>query len=153
MVSVAISILAHLLITLRWRHGTNIWEAQYVVLIGVGFGSLLSTTFIGLSASAPKPQLATAIGMYYLSQQFGEILGVSIAATILRGDFRNTLQERLGSRPDAKRVSNLLLGHVVRVLFFWLYFWPMGFLRVAKEKPQNREESYADLLCCTVTDR
>jgi MFS family permease len=102
--SAAISILAHLLITVRWRHGTNIWEAQYVDLIGVGFGMLLSTTFIGLSASAPKPQLATAIGMYYLSQQFGEILGVSISATILRGDFRNTLQKRLGDQPDAERI-------------------------------------------------
>ncbi|KAI9791588.1 MAG: hypothetical protein M1816_003674 [Peltula sp. TS41687] len=102
--AVAIAILAHLLVTLRWRHGTNIWEAQYVVLVGVGFGVVLATQFLALTASAPKAQLATAIGMYYLSQQFGEILGVSIAATILRIDFRNTLRRRLGDRPDAERI-------------------------------------------------
>ena len=121
-VSVFISILSHLLITLRWRHGTNIWEAQYVVLVGVGFGIVLSTQFIGLSASAPRAQLATAIGMYYLSQQFGEILGVSIASTILRVDFRNTLRKRLGDRPDADMVSNLLPSSLARILFPWLRF-------------------------------
>lgn len=105
MVSVLISILSHLLIALRWRHGTNVWESSYVFPAGLGAGMVLSTQFIALSASAPRPQLATAMGMYYLCQQFGRILGVSLSTAILRIDFRRTLERRLEDGPGKSQVS------------------------------------------------
>lgn len=89
---------------MRWRYGVNVWESSYLFAACFGFGMALSAHFIGLSASAPRHQLGTAIGIYYLCQQLGEILGVGIAAAVLRADFHHTLKQRLGNGPVAKRV-------------------------------------------------
>ena len=108
MVAVAICILSHLLIAVRWRHGTNIWESLYVFPAGLGFGMALLTQFIGLTASAPESQLATAVSVYYLSQQVGIITGVSSSAAILRINFHRALVRQLGNLAGKDQVSSLL---------------------------------------------
>ena len=69
---------------------------------------ILSTQFIGLSASAPKPQTATAVSTYYLSQQVGILVGVGASAAILRMDFRNALLRQLENYSDRDWVSDSL---------------------------------------------
>lgn len=97
-----------MLILLRWRQGTNAWEGSlYAFPSGLGSGMILSTQFIGLSTSAPKDQLATSISIYYLSQQVGTIVGISVTAAVLRGAFQNTLMRELGDVPGKAEVSEL----------------------------------------------
>ena len=103
--AIAIQAIGFLLVAVRWREGINPWEVSYAVAAGFGFGMVLSAQFIGLSASAPKPQLATAIGLYYLCQQFGDIMGVGLAAAFVRAQFSRALQNTLGDGIAAQRVS------------------------------------------------
>lgn len=107
-VSLAIGSLSYVLIGLRWRHGTNFWESLYTFPAGLSFGMILSTQFIGLSASAPKRQIATAVSTYYLSQQVGILVGVGASAAMLRMDFRKTLLRQLENYSDRNCVSDPL---------------------------------------------
>ncbi len=116
--AVATGALVHGLIAVRWRHGIAAWwEAQYVVAAGMASGAAMSTQFIGLSASAPRAQLATAISVYYLSQQLGSIIGVSTASAAARIDFRSQLQRRLrsyGGEKDAVCTNSPLSAPLAR---------------------------------------
>lgn len=97
------------LVAVRWREGISPWEASYAVAAGFGFGMVLSAQFIGLSASAPRPQLATAIGLYYLCQQFGDIMGVGLAAALVRAQFSRALRKTLGDGVAAQDIISKLL--------------------------------------------
>lgn len=100
-----ICILSYLVIFLRWRTGANLWEALYAFPSGIMQGIILSGQFIGMSLSAPKDRVATAVGAYSLSQQLGLMLGTTAASAILQGVFGRTLLERLGGLPDKSEVS------------------------------------------------
>lgn len=92
----------------RWRVGAMLWESLYIFPIGLCFGIILATQFMGLSAHTPKPQMATAISVYYLSQEVGNIAGVGISSAVLRMDFHHTLVRRLADSPDKYRVRDPL---------------------------------------------
>lgn len=104
-ISLSIGLFSYLLITIRWRHGTNVWESFYVFPVGLGFGMILSTQFVGLTASAPKAQSTTAVSVYYLSQQIGSIIGIATSAALLRYVFSHTLLHQLKDCDDRDAVS------------------------------------------------
>jgi len=49
--------------------------------------------------------MATAISMYYMCQQIGIALGISISSSILKQEFETTLQKTLVDVPGYKEVS------------------------------------------------
>ncbi|KAL2003284.1 hypothetical protein VTN02DRAFT_4405 [Thermoascus thermophilus] len=105
-----IYLLSYLVIFLRWRTGAGPWEALYAFPSGVMLGIILSGQFIGMSQSAPKDRVATAVGAYSLSQQLGVMLGTTAASAILQGVFGRTLVERLGGLPDKSEIINHILN-------------------------------------------
>lgn len=50
--------------------------------------------------------MATAISVYYLSQEVGNIAGVGISSAFIRMDFRHTLTRRLANSPDKDSVRD-----------------------------------------------
>jgi hypothetical protein len=74
---------------------------------------LVSTQFIGLSASAPKSRLATSISIFYLGQQLGIILGIVAAAVLLRIELYKTLMRRLANYPDKEWASRAVMPTTV----------------------------------------
>lgn len=105
-VALGVTMISYILILLRWPHGSTHWEFTYSFGAGAGIGGLLSTQFVGLSASTPEEMSATAITIYYLSQQIGEILGITLAATVSRGLFKGRLLRNLGTQPEDIKVSD-----------------------------------------------
>jgi hypothetical protein len=93
------------LITLRWPEGPSFWELAYPFFAAVGVMGLLSTQFIGLSASTPKDMIATSTTGYYLAQQFGIMLGVTLAPAVTRKVFKYYLKEKLGTSTESLLVS------------------------------------------------
>lgn len=93
--------LSYLLIAIRWPQGPRRWELLYTFGSGMGIGGLFATSFMGLSASIPKDMSATAITVYYMSQQLGMILGVTLAAAACRRTFEAQLFRHLGAYPEA----------------------------------------------------
>jgi hypothetical protein len=65
---------------------------------------MLSAQFIGLYMCAPKEQMATAIGMYYMSQQIGIALGISLGSSVLKEQFRDRLSQTMVDIPGYKEV-------------------------------------------------
>jgi hypothetical protein len=49
--------------------------------------------------------MATAISMYYMSQQIGIAMGISISSSLLKQQFQATLQKILVDIPEYQEVS------------------------------------------------
>jgi hypothetical protein len=49
--------------------------------------------------------MVTAIGMYYMSQQIGIALGIGFTSSLLKRQFKATLQKTLAGVPGYKEVS------------------------------------------------
>lgn len=103
-------VLGYLLMTLRWRLGANAWESLYSFGGGLSTGLALSGQFIGLSASAPEDQRATAISVYFLCQQIGIIIGVGSSTALVEAVFETNLKRRLQGLPSTDEVSRSLVN-------------------------------------------
>ena len=101
--------------TLRWRYGTNAWEAMYYIGGGLSFG-MSSPLFIALCAAAPEDQQGAAIGLYYLSQQLGMIFGTGGFSTLQEIVFYNALSSALRNFPSRNEVG-LALETMLQSLF------------------------------------
>ncbi|MCJ1230374.1 hypothetical protein MMC12_007047 [Toensbergia leucococca] len=111
--AVFICIMSFIAIMLRWRGRINVWESLYIFPASLGVGMLNSSQFIGLAASIEKPQLATAVSLFYLSQQIGLMIGASGSAALLRKTFRDALVENLGDLADGNQtLTSLPLGTI-----------------------------------------
>ena len=84
------------------------WESLYVFPATFGIGILISSLFVGISAAVEKPQQATAISLYFLSQQLGVMIGASGSGALLQKTFRDALEGTLGVSAAKSEVSNLL---------------------------------------------
>lgn len=73
---------------------------------GLFAGMVTSAQFFGLYLCAPKQQMTTAIGIYYMSQQIGIAVGITIMSTLLNGQFEKTLQNLLVDIPGFEKVSS-----------------------------------------------
>jgi hypothetical protein len=51
--------------------------------------------------------MAIAISMYYMSQQIGIALGISISSALLKQEFKNTLQKTLIVVPNYQEVGSI----------------------------------------------
>lgn len=76
-----ICIMSAVLIAIRWCYfDPYIWELMYPFPFGIGMGILFSTQFVALSAESPGSYVARLITTYYLLQQIGSVVGVSVTA-------------------------------------------------------------------------
>ncbi|KAJ5953450.1 major facilitator superfamily domain-containing protein [Penicillium verhagenii] len=103
-----IGIISCLMIGWRWPQSPTptIWEQLYPFGLGFGLGGSLAASFVGLSASIPDNVTAPAFTIYYLCQQVGMILGVTVASMISRGFFKTYLLRNLGQSADSLEVRS-----------------------------------------------
>ena len=100
-----IGVVGFVLILIRWRGAINIWESLYIFPASFGVGLLNSSQFVAISASVEKPQLATTISIFFLSQQMGMMIGASGSGALLQRTFRNALENTLGNHAGMSEVS------------------------------------------------
>ena len=100
----------YLLLVLRWRGHTSLWESLYIGPGGFGTGILQATTFVALAAGVDETQMAIAGTGLYLSANLGGLVGASLASKILQASLRTGLNAGLKDFPDGQLVSLLLLG-------------------------------------------
>ena len=91
----------------RWHYVTNFWESLYYVGAGFSLGLSLNAQFVGLTAAAPEDRKGAAIGVYYLSQEMGMILGIGSFAAILENIFGKNLNHALKNLPKKAEVRVL----------------------------------------------
>lgn len=89
--------LGYFLVALRWPHGPSHWELVYTVLCSTGNGGFLATQFVSFTALTPTGSSATAMTMYYISQQVGMIFGATVGATLSRAFLKYGLIRKMGT--------------------------------------------------------
>ncbi|KAJ5927973.1 hypothetical protein N7466_006929 [Penicillium verhagenii] len=118
-------------VTLGWRWPQSptptIWEQLYPFGLGFGLGGSLAASFVGLSASIPDNVTAPAFTIYYLCQQVGMILGVTVASMISRGFFKTYLLRNLGQSADSlERGASTKSPEFVQFVFGYTPFHANG---------------------------
>lgn len=99
----------HLMVSVRWRGHTSIWEALYIFPGGVGTGIANSSTFIAITAATTDEELAIAGSGLYLCGSFGSLLGVTLSSTVLRMVTAIVARSKL---PDHRHVVDRALEDV-----------------------------------------
>ncbi|KAK9464590.1 major facilitator superfamily domain-containing protein [Lipomyces arxii] len=102
-----------LVCTYGFNTGTFI-QILFLLIPGIGFGSLLTSTLIALIASVPHEFQAVTTSIQYGFRATGSTIGVSIASAI----FQNVLSARLINRittPDAIDIISRVLDSVEEV--------------------------------------
>jgi hypothetical protein len=78
--------------------------------MGLGVGDILVCT-LALSVSVQSQITATAMTNYYLCQQLGLVVGVSVASSASRAVFERCLSQHIPLREDISQVCvQILLG-------------------------------------------
>ncbi|XMA11303.1 hypothetical protein WAI453_004094 [Rhynchosporium graminicola] len=108
-ISIACCIVTELFILLRWSHPIGIWESLITFPFGIFGGIILSTQFIGLYHCTAKHQMSTAITTYYMSQQIGIALGISLVSAFLKQEFHTNLQKTLVLVPNYQEIIKQML--------------------------------------------
>ncbi|KAE8362456.1 major facilitator superfamily domain-containing protein [Aspergillus caelatus] len=106
--AVVATVLLSILIFMRYRNGCYTWELFYLFPSGMSNGILFSTQFIGMSLSAPKERLATSIGIYYLSQQLGFIIGPAASVAVVQRLFANRLSKGLEGLNEKQFIDQII---------------------------------------------
>ncbi|PBP28722.1 hypothetical protein BUE80_DR000425 [Diplocarpon rosae] len=109
-VSLFLCMATSLLILLQWSHPIGTWAGLEVFPFGLFAGVVLSTQFIGLYNRASKQEMATAISMYYMSQQIGIALGISLTSSLLNQQFQSMLQDVLADLPGHSEIIRRILA-------------------------------------------
>ncbi|KAB8216637.1 major facilitator superfamily domain-containing protein [Aspergillus novoparasiticus] len=103
--SLAVGMLNLFLMSLRWPEDPSFWELAYPFLAVFTISGLLTTQFMGLSASTPNGMNSTTTTAYYLSQQFGMMLGFTLTPAVNRKILTYKLKDKLGTSTHALLVS------------------------------------------------
>lgn len=104
MLATAASAAGYLLLILRWHGNTGLWEDLYIVPGGFGTGVAISATFIVLSVSLDKSELAIAGSGLYMTSSVGAILGLSTVAFVLQHALSKELSAVLNGFPNENEV-------------------------------------------------
>ncbi|CAG7849270.1 Multidrug resistance protein fnx1 [Serendipita indica DSM 11827] len=99
--STTISLFASISVAM-WKEDTTS-ELKFWLTIapnGLGFAAVQTSTFIAITACVPREDMATAIGVVYLSRAIGQVLGVSLSGTLFQTILTKQLRARMPG-PDA----------------------------------------------------
>ncbi|KAE8315917.1 major facilitator superfamily domain-containing protein [Aspergillus transmontanensis] len=107
--SLAGGMLSFFLMSLRWPEDPSFWELAYPFFAIFTIYGVLTTQFVGLSASIPKGMNATTTTIYYLSQQFGMMLGFTLTPAVNRKIFTYKLKQKLGTSTQARQTIRSVL--------------------------------------------
>lgn len=104
-VNCVLGIVGSTLVAVRWRGATSWWETLYTVLTGFATGTVGSTTFVHLTASVEKHEMAIAGSALYLTGGIFQVIGVQSSTGILRFVLRTILDTELEGHPLKSQVK------------------------------------------------
>lgn len=90
---------------IRWQGDTNVPESLYITFTSLGIGIVNNTQFVALTIGAPKERMASVVSLFLLSQQLGNMFGISGGAALVHLVFLRGLGDTLSSLPHKDKVS------------------------------------------------
>jgi hypothetical protein len=104
------ALLSFALILPRWSlFEQKMWELFYSFFFSWGLGMTLSAQFVGLSASTPEEFAATSITSYYLFQQAGTMIGITMTTVLQHLVFKEKLEAKIGESSEDLKVRKTWL--------------------------------------------
>ncbi|KAF7359047.1 MFS general substrate transporter [Mycena sanguinolenta] len=93
------------LILASWNPDTPEW-VLYITLApsGFAFASVLTTTLLALIASVPRDDIPLATGISYLFRTMGQVLGVSLSATLTQTLLARNLRARIADEDTVAKI-------------------------------------------------
>ncbi|KAG9008912.1 hypothetical protein FRB93_005962 [Tulasnella sp. JGI-2019a] len=91
-----------------WRQSSppiHLWGD--ILPAGLGIGSVLTTTLIGLIASVDREDVAVATGISYLFRTTGQVIGVSLSGALLQSVLVKNLHERITGPGSAEIIQSI----------------------------------------------
>ncbi|KAF3254848.1 hypothetical protein TWF192_002931 [Orbilia oligospora] len=110
--AMSISTIALLLVTIRWRGNTNIFETAYIAPAGFGIGMINTAAFIALSASVEHKDQAMATSGFYLSDNLGFVAISSLGNAVLQTALAKRLDVRLDGLTNKKEVIRDVMASI-----------------------------------------
>ncbi|KAJ5438339.1 uncharacterized protein N7458_009337 [Penicillium daleae] len=109
-VGLSTALMSFTLILPRWSlFEQKMWELFYSFFFSWGLGMTLSAQFVGLSASTPEQYAATSITSYYLFQQAGTMIGITMTTVLQHLVFKEKLEATIGDSPESlKKIEHIL---------------------------------------------
>jgi rRNA maturation endonuclease Nob1 len=92
------------------------WEISYGFLAWVGMGMTLSSQFVALSASKPEQSAATSVTTYYLVQQVGFMMGITLSKALLSREIERRLMAALRNEAGRSKVGIYTIPKVILLL-------------------------------------
>ncbi|KAK9447734.1 major facilitator superfamily-domain-containing protein [Limtongia smithiae] len=89
-------------------------QVLYLIVPGIGFGSLLTSTLIALIASVPHEFQAVTTSIQYGFRATGSTIGVSISSAIFQNVLATRLYEKI-TGPGSSEIINRVLNSVEEV--------------------------------------
>ncbi|KAF3208771.1 hypothetical protein TWF679_007597 [Orbilia oligospora] len=111
-IAMSISTIALLLVTIRWRGNTNIFETAYIAPAGFGIGMINTAAFIALSASVEHKDQAMATSGFYLSDNLGFVAISSLGNAVLQTALAKRLDVRLDGLTNKKEVIRDVMASI-----------------------------------------
>ncbi|CAK7227258.1 hypothetical protein SCUCBS95973_006479 [Sporothrix curviconia] len=110
-----VATLCHVLTSLFWtgsssssRTTNTAWrQALYIFPGGLGTGIFYASTFVPIAASTSEEELSIAGGGLFLSGNFGSLLGVTLASSVIHAVAAAAARQRLPDRPDVSLTGRL----------------------------------------------
>ncbi|RDW82569.1 MFS general substrate transporter-47 [Coleophoma cylindrospora] len=90
-----VSAVAYLLMILRWTGHTTWLESMEIIPGGLGTGMASAATFIALTSSVQKAEVAIATGGMYLASSVGMVGGIAVGSTVQQSGLRSILERKL----------------------------------------------------------
>ncbi|KAF3317848.1 hypothetical protein TWF173_009669 [Orbilia oligospora] len=110
--AMSVSTIALLLVTIRWRGNTNIFETAYIAPAGFGIGMINTAAFIALSASVEHKDQAMATSGFYLSDNLGFVAISSLGNAVLQTALAKRLDVRLDGVTNKKEVIRDVMASI-----------------------------------------
>jgi MFS family permease len=105
------SSLSYSLLIFRW-HGKTSWlESLDIIPGGFGTGMTMSATFIALTSSVEKKDIAMVTGGMYLASAVGMVVGVAVGSSLQMSSLRVLLAEKV-TGPEASKIIEKVISKV-----------------------------------------
>ncbi|KAK6523642.1 hypothetical protein TWF281_001621 [Arthrobotrys megalospora] len=115
-IAMSISTVALLLVTIRWRGNTNIFETAYIAPSGFGIGMINTAAFIALSASVEQKDQAMATSGFYLSDNLGFVVVSSLGNAVLQMALAKRLDVRLDGVDDKQKIIRDVMASIKEIM-------------------------------------
>lgn len=106
-----LSSITYILMILRWTGQTSWLESMEIIPGGLGTGMAGAATFIALTSSVQREEVAIATGGMYLASSVGMVGGIAVGSAVQQGGLRSILKQKLVGKGGDKVSSDAAKSH------------------------------------------